>query len=231
MPTPSSGQISFADIATIVYNSSTSQISLNDGDVRLLLGVGSGQVPINPNAYNKPASGNTGSTYYVPGNYSWVVVPYQNLTVTIAGGGGGGGGYCGGQVYFGCVNYCSSGAGNAGANSTFNGVTAFGGGGGQPCSGGVGSNGRNSLNANTGGGGTKGLGNTNPWDTNCNQAAGSNGGAGGYALKTWRKSVDGPNFGTTISFRVGAGGSGVGGGCRPLPGGPGGNGYVYIAWS
>ena len=231
MPTPSSGAISFSDIARIVYNNTTAQITLNDSDARLLLGVGSGQISMS-SAYNKPTAGNTGTTYHSPGSYSWVVVPYENLTATVAGGGGSGGSYCGGQIFFGCVNYCCSPSGIAGSQSSFNGVIAYGGGGGASAGGAVGAAGGNNLNGNLGGGGAAGLGNTNPLDTNCNQAAGSNGGAGGYVQKTWRKAVDGPNYNATINFTVGAGGpipSTTS--CRDQRGGPGGSGYVTISWS
>lgn len=231
MPTPSSGAISMAQIATIVYNNATASVTLNDGDVRKLAGVASaGQISMF-NLYGKPVPGNTGTTYYSPGSYTWVVVPYESLYAQVAGGGGGGGGYCGGQAFYGCVNYRESYAGTNGGQSDFNGMIAYGGGGGQPCSRGVGGNGGNNRNGNTGGGGAGGAGNTNPVDTNCNQAAGSNGGAGGWVERTWKKAADGPAYGASINFSVGAGGVGS---CNPdrcQPGGPGGSGWVYIAWS
>lgn len=230
MPTPASGQISLSDVALIIYNSTTAQISLYENEVFLLSGVGSGQVALS-NLYNKPTVGNTGSTYYSPGSYSWIVVPYKTLTATVAGAGGGGGGYCGGQFYFGCVNYRENYAGSSGNQTDFNGTIAYGGGGGQPCNRGVGSSGGNNINANTGGGGAGGAGNTNPLDTSCNQASGSNGGPGGRAVTSWTKGVNGPSYGSTINFTVGAGGVGS---CNPdrcAPGGPGGSGYVNIAWS
>lgn len=230
MPTPSSGQISFRDIAAIVYNNAGAQSSLNDSDVRALLGVPSGQISMS-SAYNKPTAGNTGGTYYSPGNYTWVVVPYQYLYVDVRGGGGAGGGYCGGQFFFGCVNYRENPAGGGGNQSFFNGVFAYGGGGGRECSRGAGAAGGNNQNGSVGGGGGGGAGSTNAADTNCNQAAGSPGGAGGRAVRTWTKAVDGPAYGTAINFSVGAGGTA---GCNPdrcQPGSPGGNGLVYIAWS
>lgn len=230
MAIPGSGPISLSDIATIVYNSSSTRISLNDSDVRTLLGNSSGQISMS-RAYNKPASGNTGTTYYTPGSYSWVVVPYKTLSANVAGGGGAGGGYCGGQVFFGCVNICNSGSGGPGGNTSFNGVVAYRGMGGLQCSGGVGAAGGNNQNTSRGGGGAGGLGNTNAMDTNCNQSSGSNGGAGGFARKTWTKAVDGPAYGNTINFTVGAGGTPGANSCRPQAGAPGGSGYVRIEWS
>lgn len=236
MPTPSTGSISFSDIARIVYNNSTATISLNDSDVRSLTGAGSGAVSMEA-ARGKPTAGNTGTTYHSPGSYSWVVVPYENLTATVAGGGGGGGGGCGGQLLFipnfglVCVNYCASSAGNAGGTSTFNGVEAYGGGGGGNCTtGSPGSNGGNNQNGNTGGGPGGGAGGV-PGGVNCSQSDGSTGGAGGIAQRTWRKAAGGPGYGATINFTVGAGGTGVADGCRAAPGGTGGSGYVTISWS
>ena len=233
MPTPASGQISLSDIASIIYNSSINQTSMSNTEVRILINDTVGEISLS-SAYNKPVSGNTGTTYYTPGPYSFMVPAYKTLTATIAGGGGAGGSYCGGQWVFGCANYCCSPSGNPGGNTDFNGVIAYGGGGGASASGGVGADGGNNLDANTGGGGTKGLGNTNPWDTNYCQAAGSNGGAGGYALKSWTKAVTSgnPTYGDTINFTVGVGGpipSNTS--CRDQRGGPGGSGYVYINWS
>lgn len=233
MPTPSTGAISLRDIATIIYNNSIAQVSLNDSDTRSLLGVSSGQISMS-SAYSKPTAGNTGTTYYTPGSYSWVVVPYQSLTATVAGGGGGGGGAGGGQVFFGCVNYCACGNGTAGANSSFNGVISYGGGLGVSQSGGTGAAGGNNQNSSKGGGGTAGAGGTTDGEVNCNQVNGSPGGAGGYAQKSWTKNVDGPAYGATINFSVGAGGVGGTGGCRdkaPYRGINGGSGYVYVAWS
>ena len=236
MPTPSSGQISLSDIASIVYNSSTSEISLGNSEVRIFANDTVDDISLS-SAYNKPIAGNTSTTYYTPGNYSFIVPAYKTLTVTLAGGGGGGGSYCGGQVFIGCVNYCCSSNGNPGANSSFNGVFAYGGGFGVSGYGGGGQSGAaggNSLNANTGGGGAGGAGNTNPTDTNCNQGAGGNGGAGGFAQTSWTKAVTSgnPNYGSTINFTTGAGGSNnVVTSCRDQRGGPGSNGYVYINWT
>jgi|694.fasta_scaffold132939_3 hypothetical protein len=236
MPTPSSDAISFSDIARIIYNNSTALTSLNDSDVRYLAGAGTTGIVSMSDARGKPTAGNTGTTYHTPGSYSWLVVPYENLTATVAGGGGSGGSYCGGQIlpppFFPlCGNYCCSPSGNPGSNTSFNGVIAYGGGGGASA-GAVGAAGGNNLNGNLGGGGAGGAGNTNPADTNCNQGAGGNGGAGGYAQKTWRKAVDGPNYNTTINFTVGAGGPRPSNtSCRDQRGAAGSSGYVTISWS
>ena len=230
MTTPSTGPISFSDIAQIIYNTTNyPNINLNDSEVRYLLNK-EGSVSISfADAYSKPVAN---SISYGPGTYSWVVVPYENLSVTVSAGGGSGGSFCGGQFFYGCVNYCCSPNGIAGANSSFNGVVAYGGGGGRSAGGSVGTAGGNNLNSNLGGGGAGGNGNTNPAGTNCNQGAGRNGGAGGQAQKTWKKAVDGPEYKATINFTVGAGGpkpSTVS--CRDQRGGPGGSGNVSISWS
>lgn len=233
MGTPSSGAIGFSDIAWIVYNNYASQVSLNDSDVRALAGVSSGQISIS-NAYSKPTVGNTGTTYYTPGSYSWAVVPYQTLSVQVAGGGGGGGGACSGESFFyGCVNFCGGTSGSAGSDTSFNGVVSYGGGGGVAC-GAAGAAGGNNQNANKGGGGAAGA--RGVPGGNCSQTYGGLGGAGGYATFSWRKAAGGPNYNTTatpsvINFTVGAGGSGGRTDCRGSGGGAGGSGWVYIAWS
>lgn len=228
MPTPSSGAISLSDIAKIVYNNMATQVSLNDSDVRTLSGVATGAISLT-NAYNKPTAGNTGSTYYTPGNYSWVVVPYENLTAQVAGGGGGGGGACSGEFFFyGCVNFCGGTSGATGGQSSFNGVLAYGGGGGVAC-GATGSAGGNNQNGSTGGGGTGGARGTA--GGSCSQTNGGIGGAGGYVQVSWKKAVTGPFYSNTINFTVGAGGAKGTTDCRGGQPGAGGAGWVYISWS
>jgi|694.fasta_scaffold00027_119 hypothetical protein len=230
MPTPSSGAISFSDIAWIVYNNYSTQVSLNDSDVRALLGISSGTIGMN-SAYSKPTAGNTGGSYYAPGSYSWAVVPYKTLYAQVAGGGGGGGGGCGGQFFtYGCVNFCASSAGTAGAQTSFNGVVSNGGGGGANCGGAAGANGGNNQNGNTGGGGSSGAGGI-PGGVNCSVSNGAAGGRGGFVEISWTKAVNGPAYGATLNFSVGGGGVGIADGCRAAPGGAGGSGWVYIAWS
>lgn len=231
MTLPSSGAISLGQIAGIVYNNPTTSISLNDTDVRTLLNISTGAIDVNA-GHGKPVAGNSGSTYNVPGSYTFLVPAYEYLTANVAAGGGAGGGYCGGQVFIGsCVNYCVTGSGSSGANSSFNGVIAYRGAGGLSCGGGAGAKGGNNQNGSTGGGGAGGAGSTNPADTNCNQAGGSPGGAGGFASVTWKKAVTGPAYKASLSLTVGARGLPGAAGCRYQPGDPGANGYVYIAWS
>lgn len=231
MPTPASGQIALSDVAWVVYNNYSTQVTLNDGDVRTLAGIGSGQISL-ANLYNKPTAGNTGGTYYSPGSYTWIVVPYQTLYAQVAGGGGGGGGGCGGQAFtYGCVNFCASSSGTGGAGSTFNGLTGNGGGGGGQCNSGVGAAGGGSGGTvYTGSGGAGGAGGV-PGGVNCNQSNGSAGGAGGRTDGSWRKGSNGPAYGASLGLSVGGGGTGVSDGCRPAPGATGGSGWVYIAWS
>lgn len=235
MPTPVSGPIKFSDLAILVFNNPLATVSLGNTEIRAVGGSTTGPVSMS-SMYNKPTAGNTGTTYYTAGNYSWIVVPYQTLSVTVAGGGGAGGGYGGGQLiwngyFFQCVNQCYGGNGAAGSQSSFNGVIAYGGTGGLQAGGGNGTDGGNNQNGNTGGGGAFGAGNSDPVDTNCEQASGGNGGAGGYVQKSWTKFAGGPSFGSTINFTVGAGGPMGPGGCRGQAGAAGGSGYVKIEWS
>ena len=232
MPTPSSGQISLSDIAYLVYKNRTYQTSFGNYEVKSVMNNGVDNISLSA-AYNKPVPGNSGTTYYVGGNYSFLVPPYEVLSVILAGAGGSGGSYCGGQVFIGCVNYCCSGAGNPGGDSYFNGIYAYGGGGGASAGGAAGAPGGNNINGNKGGGGAKGLGNTNPADTNCNQAAGADGGDGGYITYDWTKAVTpgNPDFNTVINFTVGSPGAPAGTSCRDQRGGQGASGYVYMSWS
>jgi len=226
-----SGAISFSQLAQIVYNSPTARVALNDTDVRTLLGVGSGQISVS-SAYSKPTAGNTGTTYYSPGTYTWLTPAYEYLNAQVAGGGGGGGGGQGGQFWFyGCINMCYTGDGAAGSQSDFNGVVAYGGGGGPRSSSASGAAGGNNQNGDLGGGGAGGGGGGQPGGTNCNVVGGGAGGAGGWAQYTWKKNASGPAYGASITFTVGSGGAGGNGGCAPAPGGDGGSGAVYINWS
>ena len=54
MTTPASGQISFSQIAAIVYDNASAAVSLNDSDVRYLLSLSSGQISLGQ-AYSLPA--------------------------------------------------------------------------------------------------------------------------------------------------------------------------------
>lgn len=229
MPTPSSGQIALSDVAWVVYNNYSTQVSLGDGDVRSLAGIGSGQISL-ANLYSKPTAGNTGGTYYSPGSYTWVVVPYQTLYAQVAAGGGGGGGACSGEIFtYGCVNGCGGASGGGGGTSSFNGVNAYGGGGGVACgaNGGSGSGDGGTVYVGSGGaGGARGTA-----GGNCNQTNGGAGGAGGRTDRSWTKAVNGPGYGASLGLTVGGGGGAGRTDCRGGQPGAGGSGWVYISWS
>jgi hypothetical protein len=224
MATPSSGAIAFSDIAWIVSRSYSATTSLGDAEVRSLLGVGSGEIGMN-SAYSKPTAGNTGTTYYAAGSYTYYVNAYQTLYADVAGGGGGGNGgsgsdtctgWCGQFCFFPyCCNGRGGNGGGGGGESNFNGVRAYGGTGSTA--------GGNNQNGNTGGGGAGG---SMGYAFGCSGGNGSAGQAGGRTQKSWTKGVDGPGYGAGLTVNVGGGG---GGGYNA--GGTGGTGWVYIAWS
>ena len=68
MALPSSGAISFAQIAAELYNDSNRAISLNENLVRILAGVSSGPVSLS-NLYGK--KGNYVASKQYSGNYGW----------------------------------------------------------------------------------------------------------------------------------------------------------------
>ena len=221
---PGSGVISFANISVEILRSSTSQRSLNDADVRTLLGVPSGQISIST-AYGKRwvTPGNNSFSY--TGSTQYFSVPrYETLTVTINAGGGGATGYCDNDGF--AYGYCG-GAGASGGNTTFyssnnviaNGGTG-GGGGGQDYCPPSGAAGGGSGGTVTSGGGAGG-------GTGCNS-----GGAGGKVVKTWNwNDADAPGYGASIAISIGAGGGGGGGGENAPAASGGGNGSVYIEWT
>lgn len=199
--------------------------NLNNSDIRYLLGVASGQISMSA-AINKPASGSV--SYTSPGTYSWLVVPYQTLSVTVNGAGGGGGG--GSTAYIGWYRGSN---GTAGGQSAFGSVIGYGGAGGgvQPeysgtAAGGTASGGDTNT---TGGGAAGGAGGSG------NGAANSQaGGSGGRAVKSWTNKVTAgsPTWAGTVSVTVGT--RGLGGGASGQGGGSGGNGTngsVVISWS
>lgn len=223
--------VRMSDIGSIVSNSSNTTISMNDSLVRQLIGNTTGQISLS-SAIGKPAAGN--ANYTSAGTWSWLVVPYKTLNVSVAGAGGGGGGGSTAFIYW----YPGS-PGAAGGNSSFSSTTSLFagrglGGGVQPSFGGaastsmMGSASGGDTNTLGGGatGGAGGLGNGAP--------ASQNGGNGGLAVKTWtHSSTSGyPVWGSSISLTVGAGGAGgsasAQGGTR---GGNGNTGYVLISWS
>jgi hypothetical protein len=233
MTTPSSGAISFSQIVAITMNNASATVTLNDGDVRTLLGVSSGQISMDA-AWGKPVAGSAG---YGPGSYTFYVPPYQYLTSDVAGGGSGGNGGSGCNnctcaccciCYYGCYPFpcgcCTScGGGNAGGyggDSVFNGVAAYGG---SPYGYAAYSSGGNNQNGNVGGGGGGGGAGGG---FGCCAGGGSNGNSGGRVQFTWTKGYNGPGYGAGINFYVGGG---AGGGYNG--GGTGGNGWVNIYWS
>lgn len=220
MPIQASGPVSFPNIANVVYNSTTIQISLNDTDVRYLLGRLSGTISMS-DAYGKPTAGNTGVTYNTAGSYTFYVPAYQYLSVEVSGGGQGGNGGTGCAFYpfIGCFNCAGGNAGGAGGNSSFSfgSITAYGG-----TSVGVGTGIGGTVTAGGGGaGGAAGSG------ANFCPTGGSAGRAGGRVnYNNWKKAVDGPNYNAALSITVGAGGAG-----GAYNGGTGGTGRVFVSWS
>ena len=115
MTLPVSGPISFADINTEIYGSTSSaQVSLNDSVVRSIFTVPSGQIDMNmghDKAYTIP--GNSG---VITGGGSYTLPRTSGKTVNvlaIAGGGGGGGGS--GRTYWSGFTVGAGGGGSGGA--------------------------------------------------------------------------------------------------------------------
>jgi hypothetical protein len=229
MALPASGQISFSQIAQIVYNNASGMISLNDADVRYLLLNTSGQISIS-NGYNQPVA--CTYTYSTAGTYTLVTPAYQTMGVTAKGGGQGGNGgtgsdtctgWCGQFCFFPfCCNGRGGAAGSSGGDSYFRiegntiniiatGGTSSGNGGG---SGGV------VTSGGGGAGGTAGVA------FGCTGSAGSVGYPGGSSANTLTKAVNGPPYSNTISIGVGAGGAG-----GYNAGGTGGGGSVTVVVS
>lgn len=220
--------VSISKISHIIKNANTSTTSLNETLVRTLLNKSSGAISLG-DAIGKPEPGSL--VYDVPGDYSWVVPPYQNLTVILEGPGGGGGG---GSTAF--VYWFPGVPGTTGTNTTFGAITATAGKGGTVAPAGYGAANVESYGIGIGG------------DTNTDGggAAGGAGGAGngagdsqdgapgGLSQKTWRFSTtaDYPEWGSTISLSVGERGTGgaygSGGGGW---GANGTNGKITISWS
>ena len=232
MTTPSSGQISFSQIAQIVKANSSTTVSLGESDIRTLLGVGSGQISLS-SAYSKPVAGST--SYSSPGSYTFIVPAYQYLATGVYGGGAGGqqgssqetvcvcffNWYCCG---LGCTNNCAGNYGGAGGASSFNGVSASGG---TSSAAGGGSGGTVTTGgANNGGAGGPG------WSRGCTGSAGAAGYAGGLVTAGWTKAVNGPAYGASLAVTVGSGGAGGSGACGSGgTGSNGGSGIVNISWS
>lgn len=228
MALPASGQISFSQIAQIVYNSSSATVSLNDSDVRKLLATASGQISIS-SGYSKPTAANY--NYTSAGTYTLVTPAYQNMSIDARGGGQGGNGgsgsdtctgWCGQFCFFPyCCNGSGGGAGGAGNPSYLRlsgvvDVTAYGG---------------SSSGSGSGYGGTVtvgggGAGGTMGYAFGCSGSNGSQGYPGGRTVRSLTKGLNGPAYSTSLSIAVGAGG---GGGYNA--GGTGGTGAVYVSFS
>lgn len=221
MGIPSGGPASLSDLELIIRGTSTSQVSMDDSDIRSFLGISSGQIGLS-SALGKPPAGS--ASYGGPGSYTFVTPTYQYLTADIYGGGGGGGGGdnhngpCGnsgypgnpgGATYFYAPStvYAQEGGGGAGngqggpgyqgggsGGSVYTGAAGNGGAGGPPQQGGA-------------------------W--------GNPGGSGGRTVMTWAHLVTAgnPAWGQGITVSVGGGGS------NNSPAGAGGAGSAYISWS
>lgn len=209
MPLPSSGQISFGQVADITQGSATATVSLNDSLVRTLFGVSSGQISLS-SGYGKPSA--TTTSFTTNGTFNFIIPIYQYFKVTVNGPGGGGGG--GGAHVVG-INFSSGAAGTTGTPaSQFSTVIGNAGGGGA---GGVAPG---TGTAATGTAGTATGGDTNNTGLGSTGGAGGapygpaqtggTGGRGGQAIKTWRfASTSGyPGWGGTVPLIVGNGGTG-----------------------
>lgn len=219
MTFPSSGPISFSQIAKFFTGSNT-QVSMNDQLTRLLTGDLAGTIKMS-DVYNKPAPGS--ASFLTPGTYSLLIPVYQTLNVTVMGAGGGGGGGDNHNIYgYGNCGY----DGLNGGNSQFLTVVAYGGGyGGGDCSGHPGINSGGTGGTVTVGGGSAGGHGGWPQQGSGNGYAG---GAGGRVDYSWTFGVTSgyPAWATYVTLIVGAGGGAPGGNA-----GPGSPGAVYFTWS
>lgn len=220
---PASGAISLGAISVEILRGSTSTRTMNDTDVRTLLGRPTNASTIYmSDAYSKRWVTPGSQTFSSSGTFT--VPRYESMSVIVNGAGGGATGYCGNDGF--AHGYCG-GAGAAGGNSTFGSgtpVIAYGGGGTSagsndycPPSGAA--SGGTGGTVTTGGGGAGGTG--------CNS-----GGAGGKVVMSWNWADSGaPGYGASISVTIGAGGAGGGGGERAGAASPGAAGSVGISWA
>lgn len=221
---PASGQISIGQVSVEIIRSSTAQTSLNDGDVRTLFGIGSGQIDLNSGHGKRWVVPNSQAFY----SSGWFGVPrYEYITVQLWGGGGGGGGGGGNDSW--AYGY-NGGQGGSGTTTSIPGMNAYGGGPGGPCynGGGGGQDGPSGSYGSTGGGaaGGQAIGGNNGY------CWGGAGGGGGYISKTWRYTDAGaPGWFTNIYVTIGTGGGGGSSGENTRAGYPGNNGQAVISWS
>lgn len=229
MPTPASGTISLNDIGTITKGASGTTVSLNDANVRTLLGVASGPISLSQ-GYGKPVASST--NYTTPGTYTYIVPVYQYLTADVRGASGGGGGQC-------WLAYYDGFPGTDGSNSTFaSSTTVLGergrGGLGQSITGAgraAGANGAGSGGTVTSAGGPAGGASGY---SGYNATTSGWGGWGGKSVKTWTyASTSGfPAWGASVTATVGIRGSGgAGGGGVGFSGSAGSNGAIYMSSS
>lgn len=248
MPLPSSGNLSFSQIATITKGSNTAQMSFDDAYSRLLAGVPTGQISLQ-DFRGKPAAGS--NTYTIPGNYSFLVPVYGTLVANTkgAGGGGGGGGMylisgggnggTGGNSYFGAVYtttttplYSFLPDGPKVTTTVLNSTKTAGYGG----TGGLGGSGYAQFQGNgTAGGGIGGTVYVGGGATGGNGGGpgGGNGGNGGFSSASWDHiaSLSYPVWASTLTITVGQGGAGGGPGGYAASGGyTGSNGTVIVSW-
>lgn len=233
---PSTGSVSFSQIAQVVYNNSTNTLDLNNTDIRYLLGAGGVGTAISLSAARgKPAA--TSYSYTTAGTYTLAVPPYQTMTLDVRGAGQGGNGGTGSQTCTGWCGqycffpYCCNGyggvAGSSGAASYYR-VSAVSSPTGSCPAIDVTGNGGSSSGAGSGYGGTVttgggGAGGAAGYAEGCSGSAGTVGNAGGRVTASFTKAVNGPAYGASATIVVGAGGAG-----GSVGGGTGGAGAVYF---
>lgn len=231
MPTPSSGQISFANIASISKGNSTSEVSLGEPTSRQLSGVSSGQISIT-SFYNKPASG---SNTYNPGTYTFLCPPYQILNLDIRGAGGGGAGGGGIALLIPVNGKPGANGGNSSFNSSTPVIAGGGIGGGGSCySGTIGANGTGSGGVDQGpGGGAGASGGLGALLDTTRYCSGLAGGVGNRQTKSWafNSTAGYPIWSDSYTVLVGQGGLGGNGSSGGANGANGANGSVSISWS
>lgn len=238
MTLPANGTMTMSAISGLCRGSNT-EIGLTTWDVRYLAGKESGVIKMS-DLYSKPDPGSRAFTS--PGTYTFLVPPYQSLSVDVrgAGGGGGGGGYwLNAMLLYGWIIALTGNWGSNGGYSAFGDVVAYGGSAGSP-GGGLtqgtnGANGGGTGGSVTSGGGAAG-GAGGPANRNEGagyQGFGGNGGAGGRTTKSYTfLSGDYRPWKESVTIVVGQGG--YGGPTNPgiTPAGyPGSSGQVSISWS
>ena len=247
MVIPATGPISMSQINTELRLTSNTRITLNQANVRALLGRPTNLSRISLSDARGKSSVVPGSilftntavpTLTVTGNFT--IPQYNRITIEVRGGGGGGqsGSYYG-PSFFGPAPFPGR-PGISGVVSSMFGLAGGGGGGGQEqtpgaigtASGPAGSTLLPGSGKPGGAGGApaRGIGGTSP--------QGDNGGNSGYAGRSWnRGDVGAPVPGTAYTYiagRAGSGGDGtstIAGFPNATSGGAGTRGDVLITWS